>query len=249
MNRHALDLRQPDDLLGQLEPRTVARVRHVEDPRLRQLEQQDQPACQVECKRGTPDLIVHDGDPVLPLRDPQDRLDKVPRKRSAQAVQPRGADDLVSIKQRRITSYNVCYTKLLRFGILIAQASGGQCQSGWIYDCLSGRFCHAHLGKGAYVDGEPIAARTTGREPPLAAISLVFVSRITSYNVCYTKLLRMEKHHPTFPHAYLFIIGVRQSHQGKGLGGKLFRPVLDACDRLGVPAYLENSNPASYNFV
>ncbi len=63
------------------------------------------------------------------------------------------------------------------FGILIAQASGGQCQSGWIYDCLSGRFCHAHLGKGAYVDGEPIAARTTGREPPLAAISLVFVSQ------------------------------------------------------------------------
>ncbi len=58
----------------------------------------------------------------------------------------------------------------------------------------------------------------------------------------------MEKHHPTFPHAYLFIVGVRQSHQGKGLGGKLFRPVLDACDRLGVPAYLENSNPANRGF-
>src|SRR3546814_11239520 len=29
------------------------------------------------------------------------------------------------------------------FGILIARAEGGLCQSGWIYDCLTGRFFHA----------------------------------------------------------------------------------------------------------
>ena len=39
------------------------------------------------------------------------------------------------------------------FGIILAQASGGECQSGWLYDCLSGRFCHAHRDKGAFVDG------------------------------------------------------------------------------------------------
>ncbi|RIV83361.1 inositol monophosphatase family protein [Aurantiacibacter zhengii] len=61
------------------------------------------------------------------------------------------------------------------FGILIAQADHGVAQSGWIYDCLSGRFCAAHRGKGAYVGGERITARTTGEDPPVAAISLIFM--------------------------------------------------------------------------
>jgi len=61
------------------------------------------------------------------------------------------------------------------FGIIIARAEGGLAQSGWIYDCLSGRFCVAHRGKGARVDGEQIAARGSGRSPPVAAISLVFM--------------------------------------------------------------------------
>lgn len=58
----------------------------------------------------------------------------------------------------------------------------------------------------------------------------------------------MESNHPTIPHAYLFTIGVRPEHQGKGLGRKLIRPVLDACDRDSLPAYLENSNPANSSF-
>jgi ribosomal protein S18 acetylase RimI-like enzyme len=58
----------------------------------------------------------------------------------------------------------------------------------------------------------------------------------------------MEAHHPRFDHAYLFTIGVRPAAQGKGLGRKLFAPMLAACDRLGVPAYLENSNPANRGF-
>lgn len=58
----------------------------------------------------------------------------------------------------------------------------------------------------------------------------------------------MDARHPRFEHAYLFSIGVRPSAQGKGLGRKLIQPVLDACDRKGVPAYLENSNPANTGF-
>lgn len=58
----------------------------------------------------------------------------------------------------------------------------------------------------------------------------------------------MDAVHPHFPHAYLFSIGVRPASQGKGLGRKLIQPVLDACDRQGVPAYLENSNPANHGF-
>ncbi|WP_435417792.1 GNAT family N-acetyltransferase [Parerythrobacter aurantius] len=58
----------------------------------------------------------------------------------------------------------------------------------------------------------------------------------------------MEARHPAFEHAYLFSIGVRPSAQGKGLGRRLIQPVLDACDRKGLPAYLENSNPANTGF-
>lgn len=60
------------------------------------------------------------------------------------------------------------------FGIIVALADGGLAQSGWIYDCLSGRFCAAHLGGGAFIDGERVAARASGSAPPIAAISLVF---------------------------------------------------------------------------
>ena len=46
------------------------------------------------------------------------------------------------------------------FGIIIARADGGVAQSGWIYDCLTGRFCSAHRGAGAMIDGERVAHRT-----------------------------------------------------------------------------------------
>lgn len=58
----------------------------------------------------------------------------------------------------------------------------------------------------------------------------------------------MDARHPGFEHAYLFSIGVRPASQGKGLGRKLIQPVLDACDRAGLPAYLENSNPQNTGF-
>lgn len=60
------------------------------------------------------------------------------------------------------------------FGVLVALAENGETVGGWILDVLSGRFCHAVRGKGAFVDGERIQARTSGQEPPIAAISVVF---------------------------------------------------------------------------
>jgi fructose-1,6-bisphosphatase/inositol monophosphatase family enzyme len=63
------------------------------------------------------------------------------------------------------------------FGILIAMASGGEAHTGWLYDPLSDRFCVAHRGKGAFINGEKVQARATGNEPPIAAISLVFVEQ------------------------------------------------------------------------
>jgi len=61
------------------------------------------------------------------------------------------------------------------FGILIAMGQGGEAHTGWIYDVLTDRFCVAHRGKGAFVNGEKIVARPTGETPPVAAISLIFM--------------------------------------------------------------------------
>lgn len=64
------------------------------------------------------------------------------------------------------------------FGILLALADGGVAQSGWIYDCLTGRFCTAHVGGGAFVDGERAIARSSGLNLPVAAISVVFMDPV-----------------------------------------------------------------------
>ena len=61
------------------------------------------------------------------------------------------------------------------FGIIIARSDGGLAQSGWLYDCLTGRVCIAHRGKGAFVDSERVTSRGTGQTPPVAAISLRFM--------------------------------------------------------------------------
>lgn len=87
---------------------------------------------------------------------------------------------------------------------------------------------------------------------PLAALPDMLRAVTASSRGGMTRIRRttdaMEAHHPQFPHAYLFTIGVRPAARGKGMGGKLFRPVLEVCDRAGVPAYLENSNPDNTSF-
>jgi ribosomal protein S18 acetylase RimI-like enzyme len=54
---------------------------------------------------------------------------------------------------------------------------------------------------------------------------------------------QMEAHHSSEPCWYLPLIGVDPSCQGHGYGSALLRHALEQCDRDGVPAYLESSNP------
>lgn len=56
---------------------------------------------------------------------------------------------------------------------------------------------------------------------------------------------RMGESHPTEPHWYLPLIGVDPMEQGKGHGAALLQRVLRRCDREGMLAYLESSNPAN----
>ncbi len=62
------------------------------------------------------------------------------------------------------------------FGILVALSERGETVAGWIYDCLTGRFCHAERGGGAYIDGERVYARPSGEPRPIAANSLVYMT-------------------------------------------------------------------------
>ena len=60
------------------------------------------------------------------------------------------------------------------FGILVALSEAGETVAGWIFDPLTGRFCHAARGKGAHISEDRVTARSSGANPAIAAISLVF---------------------------------------------------------------------------
>ena len=53
----------------------------------------------------------------------------------------------------------------------------------------------------------------------------------------------LEARHPRELHYYLPFVGVDPEWQGRGLGSAVLSPVLELCDRDGVPAFLEASTP------
>lgn len=55
----------------------------------------------------------------------------------------------------------------------------------------------------------------------------------------------VQEFHPTAEHWYLSVTGVDPFVQGRGHGSKLLHHALEACDRQGLPAYLEASTPRS----
>lgn len=59
---------------------------------------------------------------------------------------------------------------------------------------------------------------------------------------------QMDAFHPREPHWYLPLIGVDPAKQGRGYGARLMQHALAECDRAGLPAYLESSNPANIPF-
>lgn len=59
---------------------------------------------------------------------------------------------------------------------------------------------------------------------------------------------RMHQARLSEPHWYLAVLGTSPDQQSKGLGGKVLAPMLERCDRVGLLAYLESSNPANVGF-
>lgn len=54
-----------------------------------------------------------------------------------------------------------------------------------------------------------------------------------------------EAAHPTEPHYYLSLLATNPAYSGRGLGMGLLAANLEVIDRLGMPSYLESSNPAN----
>ncbi|HEY0517056.1 MAG TPA: GNAT family N-acetyltransferase [Solirubrobacteraceae bacterium] len=60
---------------------------------------------------------------------------------------------------------------------------------------------------------------------------------------------KLERSHPRKPpHYYLAVLGTEPSAQGRGLGSRVLRAVLDQCDRDAVGAYLESSKESNIAF-
>ena len=55
---------------------------------------------------------------------------------------------------------------------------------------------------------------------------------------CEAVVATIDSHHPHDPAAYLQFVGVEASRQGRGLGSAVLAPMLTACDRDGVAAFL-----------
>ena len=94
----------------------------------------------------------------------------------------------------RITSYNVCYTKLLRSHPQqqYVRAAGSL---GWAFPASLGVKCAApdrpvicFTGDGAF--WYHLSELETAKRWGIKTVTIVNNNRITSYNVCYTKLLR-----------------------------------------------------------
>jgi GNAT superfamily N-acetyltransferase len=89
------------------------------------------------------------------------------------------------------------------------------------------------------------------RDPPIAALwSLAKLApRIGRRSLhALGGLHEVEARHPSTPHWYLAVLGTEPARQGEGIGSALLRPVLDDCDRLELPAYLETATERNVSF-
>lgn len=81
--------------------------------------------------------------------------------------------------------------------------------------------------------------RGTSRELRYTLRALSLVGRIRNRAKAVRLFVEVERRHPREPHWYLALLATDPSAQGRGLGMALLAPVLERCDRDGIPAYTE----------
>jgi ribosomal protein S18 acetylase RimI-like enzyme len=92
--------------------------------------------------------------------------------------------------------------------------------------------------------GKPMLTGLAGVMTMVSVLPYVAANLLTTLRL----LTLVESMHPHEPHWYLATLGTAVDAQGKGIGGALLRPVLEHCDRDGVPAYLESSKERNVPF-
>jgi len=68
--------------------------------------------------------------------------------------------------------------------------------------------------------------------------------RITALNELYQRFKASRSEAPE-PHAYLALLATHREYRGRGIGQALLAADLHEWDALGIPSYLESSNPAN----
>ncbi len=85
-----------------------------------------------------------------------------------------------------------------------------------------------------------------GLRDSLALARLLLTRRLP---LLFSGFQRLETEHPHKPpHFYLAVLGTDPAEQGRGVGSALLQPVLELCDREGLPAYLESSKESNVDF-
>ncbi|MCY3561782.1 MAG: GNAT family N-acetyltransferase [bacterium] len=88
---------------------------------------------------------------------------------------------------------------------------------------------------------------------PPAAVTAAFRAMVADLagertEAVLASLAAMAARAPAEPHWHLAAVGVVPDRWGNGTGGRLLAPMLARCDRLGLAAYLESSNPRNLGF-
>ena len=114
----------------------------------------------------------------------------------------------------------------------LARAFGGRSFALGTADLIEGGFAAAMwLPPGVDPDSERLLALAREHAPKDRSADLMQVFE------------QMDAFHPADPCWYLPLIGVDPMYQGRGCGSALLKYALARCDRDGVAAYLESSNP------
>ena len=114
----------------------------------------------------------------------------------------------------------------------VVRAFGGRgFQHGTVHLVENGAAAAMWLPPGVQPDSEQLAALTDRHAPRERNADMMQVFE------------QMDRYHPSDPCWYLPLIGVDPVCQGRGYGSALLRHALERCDRDGLPAYLESSNP------
>jgi ribosomal protein S18 acetylase RimI-like enzyme len=101
----------------------------------------------------------------------------------------------------------------------------------------------------AAVWAPPDRWRTTTRQDIVYASTLLHPRLVLRMPMVVRGLLGIEAMHPEQPpHWYLAILGTDPSAQGRGLGSAMMAPILEDCDRDGIPIYLETSKERNIAF-